>query len=115
MGCRYNLFLDVATNGSLRTPHTEEPDQVLSQKQSCALDLAEEGRMTLSKVGEAHALTRERVRQIEVAAWAKLREVLADVPRTSLDGPLDEHSLVDVGGVREQFARVASEEFASPD
>jgi len=44
---------------------------------SCALDIAERGGVTLEEVGEILNLTRERVRQVEVTGLVKLREVSA--------------------------------------
>jgi len=41
---------------------------------SCALDLAEEGGLTLEDVGAVMNLTRERIRQIEMSGLAKLAE-----------------------------------------
>lgn len=76
VSCRYNLFLDVCPNGSLRLPYGEDPDSVLSRENSCALDLAAEGERTLHDVGKHQALTRERVRQIESSAVAKVKRTL---------------------------------------
>ena len=39
----------------------------------CALDLAGEGGMSLDAIGQLFGVTRERVRQIESEALAKLR------------------------------------------
>jgi DNA-directed RNA polymerase sigma subunit (sigma70/sigma32) len=41
--------------------------------ESCALDVAERGAMTLVEVGAALNITRERARQIEDVATRKLR------------------------------------------
>jgi hypothetical protein len=41
--------------------------------ETCALDLAERGGMTLDQVGALLNMTRERARQIENAALAKMR------------------------------------------
>lgn len=40
----------------------------------CVLDLAAAGGMTLEEVGAKMGLTKERIRQIEIGAIAKLRE-----------------------------------------
>ncbi len=72
VGCRYSMYLDVAETGSIifNFPHLT-PEQMPVDR-SCALDLAERGGMTLEQVGVAQALTRERVRQVEVKALVKL-------------------------------------------
>lgn len=68
VACKYNLFLDVSETGSiiLNFPHLE-PDQMTAD-QSCALDLAERGGMTLEDIAVVTNLTRERIRQIELRA-----------------------------------------------
>ncbi|MFY3742456.1 sigma factor-like helix-turn-helix DNA-binding protein [Anaeromyxobacter sp. Red801] len=42
--------------------------------ETCALDVADRGPLTLDEVGKILGVTRERVRQIEVAALEKLQE-----------------------------------------
>lgn len=78
VGCRYNLYLDVTSVGSLKVarPGTHPWDMV----ESCALDLADrpplpwsEDGLTLEEIGAALNVTRERVRQIEREALRKLR------------------------------------------
>lgn len=78
--CRFNLFLEVCTNGSLRLPHGETADAVLAQNRSCALDLAEDGPRTLDDVGRAQSLNRERVRQIEAIAIKKVKALIGYPP-----------------------------------
>jgi len=70
--CKYNLYLDVdPRTGSLKLNHPDkEPDEL---EESCALDIAERGGMTLEEVGLAINTTRERVRQIESAAEERLQ------------------------------------------
>jgi DNA-directed RNA polymerase sigma subunit (sigma70/sigma32) len=41
--------------------------------QTCALDVAERGGITLEEVGEIMNLTRERIRQVEVTGLGKLK------------------------------------------
>ena len=71
VSCRYHLYLDVHLGtGSLQMNFPElEPWEI---EQSCALDLADAGEHTLDEVGVTLNVTRERVRQIEVKAFAKL-------------------------------------------
>lgn len=68
VACKYNLYLDVTDTGSIikNFPHLE-PDQMPAD-QSCALDLAERGPMTLEDIATVTNLTRERIRQVELKA-----------------------------------------------
>jgi hypothetical protein len=63
--------LDVSDTGSiiLNFPHLE-PGQMPAD-QSCALDLAERGEMTLEEIAAVTNLTRERIRQIELKALTR--------------------------------------------
>jgi hypothetical protein len=55
------------------------PDlEVWELTESCALDIADHGGTTLEDVGAIMNLTRERIRQVEVKALAKL-EALSDM------------------------------------
>ena len=55
------------------------PDlEVWEMNDSCALDVADRGGTTLEDVGAIMNLTRERIRQVEVRALAKL-EALKDM------------------------------------
>lgn len=70
VSCKYHLYLDVSAKGSIKMNFPDlEPDEMVS---SCSLDVAEGGESTLVEVGVHMNLTRERVRQIEEAAKAKL-------------------------------------------
>jgi hypothetical protein len=68
IACKYSLYLDTSETGSiiLNFPHLE-PGQMPAD-QSCALDLAERGAMTLEDIAVVTNLTRERIRQIELKA-----------------------------------------------
>jgi len=50
---------------------------------TCALDVAENGGLTLEEVGHILNLTRERVRQVEVAGVEKLKAsgIVEDIER----------------------------------
>tara|TARA_B100000674_G_C37040340_1_gene558234 strand:+ start:71 stop:325 length:255 start_codon:yes stop_codon:yes gene_type:complete len=51
------------------------PDlEVWELEDTCALDVADRGGITLEEVGEILNLTRERIRQVEVRGLEKLRE-----------------------------------------
>jgi hypothetical protein len=71
VSCRYHLYLDVdPSSGSVRLNF---PDQeVWELEETCALDLAEAGTVTLDHIGELLGVTRERVRQIEQGALRRL-------------------------------------------
>lgn len=71
--CKYNLYLDVTVNGSLKLNFPDlDPDELPF---SCALDEAQQGGMTLDQIGERLNITRERVRQLEERILRKLRRV----------------------------------------
>ena len=64
------------------------PDlEVWEMTETCALDVADRGGTTLEEVGAIMNLTRERIRQVEVKALAKL-EALKDM--TALRDYVDE-------------------------
>lgn len=70
VSCRHHLYLDVTSCGSMKLNFPDlEPDELVA---SCSLDLAAGDDLTLEEVGEAMNLTRERVRQLEGQALAKL-------------------------------------------
>lgn len=70
--CRYHLFLDVdRRTGAIKLNF---PDiEVEDLPQSCALDVAGREGATLEEVSALMNLTRERVRQIELIALARLK------------------------------------------
>ncbi len=72
VGCKYHLYSDVhPETGSLKLNFPDlEPIELA---ETCALDVAERGGTTLEAVAELMNVTRERVRQIEVVAKAKMR------------------------------------------
>lgn len=72
VSCAHHLYIDVnPKTGALKLSRPDlEVDQLA---ESCALDVADRGGITLDQVGEHLNLTRERVRQIEMTALAKLR------------------------------------------
>ena len=72
VSCKHHLYLDVnPETGSIKLnfPHLEPWEMI----ESCSLDVAERGGITLEEVGTIVNLTRERVRQVEVRATTKLR------------------------------------------
>lgn len=84
VSCRYHLYLDVnPTTGSIKINFPDR--EVWDLAETCALDVAERGGVTLEEVGEIMNLTRERIRQVEVSGLEKLRDGEADL-ETFLDG-----------------------------
>lgn len=76
VACKYHLYLDVnPETGSVKVNFPDQEPWELEE--TCALDIAERGGVTLEDVGEILNLTRERVRQVEVTGLEKLREVSA--------------------------------------
>lgn len=72
VSCAHNLYLDVTRRGGLKLNFPDlEPDEMA---ESCALDCADRGGMTLEAIGDAMNLTRERVRQMVNTAARQVRE-----------------------------------------
>jgi hypothetical protein len=77
VSCKHHLYIDVSPRtGAIKLNF---PDlEVWDMNESCALDVADRGGTTLEDVGAIMNLTRERIRQVEVKALAKL-EALRDM------------------------------------
>lgn len=61
VSCRHHLYADIQRSGHLLINSSVEPDQM---EDSCALDVAERGGMTLVQIARILGVTKERVRQI---------------------------------------------------
>ena len=72
VSCKHHLYLDVNDRtGSIKLNF---PDlEVWELPETCALDIADRGGITLEEVGEIMNLTRERIRQLETRGLAKLK------------------------------------------
>lgn len=75
VGCVFNLYLqghgpDIKVTCPHRNPWDVPPEE------SCELDIADRGGMTLEGVAHVLNCTRERIRQVEFAALAKVRKEL---------------------------------------
>ena len=71
--CRHNLTIDVSPASgaiTLREPASE----------SCALDVADRGGITLDEIGELLGVSRQRIEQIERAAMRKVRKRASSRP-----------------------------------
>ncbi|MCX6733338.1 MAG: hypothetical protein NTX63_00825 [Candidatus Peregrinibacteria bacterium] len=75
VSCSQHLYLDVnPTTGSIKLNFPDIPaDEMHLMAETCALDVAGRGNITLEEVGALMNLTRERVRQIEVDAYEDMR------------------------------------------
>lgn len=72
VSCSSHLYLDVnPETGSIKLnfPHLE----VWEMPESCSLDVADRGGITLEEVGAILNLTRERIRQVQNRGLAKLK------------------------------------------
>ncbi len=72
VACKHHLSLDInPETGSIKINFPDlEPWEL---QNTCALDVAERGGITLEEVGEIMNLTRERIRQVEVRGLLKLK------------------------------------------
>ena len=74
VSCEYHLYLDVdEEHGSIKENF---PDlEVWEMPETCALDVADRGGVVLEELGALMNLTRERIRQVETKALARVRPV----------------------------------------
>jgi len=72
VACKFHLYIDVhPVRGSIKINF---PDvEVWEMTDTCALDIADRGGITLEEVGQIMNLTRERVRQLETQGLARLQ------------------------------------------
>ncbi len=72
VSCKHHLYLDInPETGSIKINFPDlEPWEM---KHTCALDVAEQGALTLEEIGLITNLTRERIRQVEVRGLIKLQ------------------------------------------
>lgn len=72
VACKHHLYLDVnPETGSIKINFPDlEPWEL---PETCSLDVADRGGITLEEVGEIMNLTRERIRQVEVRGLLKLK------------------------------------------
>src|SRR4051812_24424460 len=94
VSCKFNLYVDVnPRTGSVKMNF---PDKELWDiGDTCALDVADRGGITLEEVGAIMNLTRERVRQLETRGLTKLRVIADDEPRNPPPPPGSGRSVFD--------------------
>lgn len=75
VSCRHHLYLDVAPRtGSIKLNF---PDlEVWELAETCTLDVAERGGVTVESLGDLLNVTRERVRQLEIRALTSIHQQL---------------------------------------
>ena len=77
VSCKHHLYLDVnPETGSVKVNFPDR--EVWELEETCALDVAERGGITLEEVGAIMNLTRERIRQVESRGLYKLRVATSD-------------------------------------
>jgi hypothetical protein len=107
VGCKHHLYLDVTQdNGNIRINFPDREPHQMPPDGSCALDVAEQGGVTLSAAGDLVNLTRERIRQVEVEALRKLRTPPAMRPRGK--------ALADAMAILRTFADHETQSVSSP-
>jgi hypothetical protein len=77
VSCSHHLYLDVnPETGAIKLnfPHLE----VWEMAETCSLDVADRGGITLEEVGAILNLTRERIRQVEVRGLTKIKVTSKD-------------------------------------
>ncbi len=80
ISCKHHLYLDVnPSTGSIKLNFPDR--EVWELDETCALDVADKGGITLEEVGSIMNLTRERIRQVETRGLLKLRSIAEDEPR----------------------------------
>jgi hypothetical protein len=80
ISCKHHLYLDVnPATGSIKLNFPDK--EVWEMEETCALDVADRGGITLEEVGAIMNLTRERIRQVETRGLLKLRAIAEDEPR----------------------------------
>ena len=79
VSCKHHLYLDVnPSTGSIKLNFPDR--EIWELNETCALDVADRGGVTLEEVGGIMNLTRERIRQVETRGLLKLRAITEDEP-----------------------------------
>jgi hypothetical protein len=84
VSCKHHLYLDVnPSTGSIKLNFPDK--EIWELEETCALDVADRGGITLEEVGNIMNLTRERIRQVETRGLLKLRAIAEGSPRLPLE------------------------------
>lgn len=83
--CRFNLTAEGRDNRGAKAAATRLP----VVREACTLEAAEVGGMTLEEIATRLSLSRERVRQIQFGALAKLLHLLRE-PKSKAKAPTAE-------------------------
>ena len=79
VSCKHHLYLDVnPETGSIKLNFPDK--EIWEMAETCALDVADRGGITLEEVGSIMNLTRERIRQVETRGLLKLRAITEQEP-----------------------------------
>ena len=70
VSCRHHLFLEANAAGSISFPLGEV--ELEDMPESCSLDVADRGGVTLEEIGAILGVTRERIRQTEAIALRRI-------------------------------------------
>jgi Sigma-70, region 4 len=90
VSCKHHLYLDVnPSTGSIKLNFPDK--EVWELEETCALDVADRGGITLEEVGGIMNLTRERIRQVETRGLQRLRAIAEEEPRRP-PAPVDERA-----------------------
>ena len=116
VACKHHLYLDVSAR--TRAIKLNFPDlEVWQITETCALDVADRGGTSLEGVGAIMNLTRERIRQLEVKALAKLQAVkhLGALRDFAAEGPFGKRRLPVVADATESEAKDEEEDADGED
>lgn len=110
--CKYHLYLDINPGtGSIKLNFPDK--EVWELEDTCALDVADLGGRTLEEVGAILNLTRERIRQLEVAGAKQMKRLRWSLTEDEEDPDLAERDArARAYKERDRVAREAAEEEA---
>lgn len=72
VSCRHSLWGEITIAGNLKRYRPDVAPWEMPPRESCALDVADEGQHTLEDAARALNVTRERARQIEAVAFTRV-------------------------------------------